>query len=417
MKEKIDIDGIENVDQLKDTYGKLVEQYEEAIKSAGPLAKKAIQLGYKAQIDKINKKYDKIKESIAATKSDIGEIGKQGLANEMGVAHDVYSEKQKVEKWQDEHKDRSSGVTKTVGAIQKGENSAKSMLALGAIKLTTIGAKGARLFGAKETAKKMSERGSKYAEALFTKDSKIGSFAEKMAESGFVKADQVRNTIAHSKEMVEAYGRAGIQTGKDAINTVATTAYVHTDDAIKGAKRTVGKVKDAGKTAVTAVYVHTDDAIKGAKKTVKDAADTVVTSAYVHGTDAVETVKNGALAVGKAVVVPIAAIGAVGSLSLKAVEKGAKEVGERVEKKTAEIKEDISNYKDIATAKTQSVKNNMKVGFFSKVSKFLENVKNNVDNSLEVSKTNQKSSDEKLVAAKTKITSQKEAQEQDNYGR
>jgi len=167
--------------------------------------------------------------------------------------------------------------------------------------------------------------------------------------------------------------------------------------------KTVETAKAVGtKTAETAKAVG----IKTAE-TAKAVGTKTVETAKAVGTKTVETAKKGTIAVGKVAVIPAAAIGAIGSLSLDVAKTGIS----AIEDKVTDAKETVQNYTEIAKAKSQNVKDNIKVGFFSKVSSFLDSMKRKIDSSLIESKENQQKSNDRLQDAKSKISSQKENEE------
>jgi len=474
---EVDIEKIENVEQLKEAYSILIEQYKEVIKATPGVAQEAIKRGYKEKVNAIGQKFEEIKQSIRDgvnnLKIDMSEIGKIGLGNEMGIARDAVSRNSQTQQWQNAHSDRDSGVTNTVGAIDRGATKVKSIVALGTIKLSTLGAKGARLIGAKNISERIIQKGNTYARALLTKDSRIGEFAKSMAENGFIEEDQVKATIEYAKEMIAAYGSVAIDMSKNAVKkgkdtvvdfgtkTVETAKAVGTKTAetakavgtktVETAKavgtKTVETAKAVGtktaetakavgtKTVETAKAVGTKTAetakavgtktVETAKavgtktaetakavgiktaETAKAVGTKTVETAKAVGTKTVETAKKGTIAVGKVAVIPAAAIGAIGSLSLDVAKTGIS----AIEDKVTDAKETVQNYTEIAKAKSQNVKDNIKVGFFSKVSSFLDSMKRKIDSSLIESKENQQKSNDRLQDAKSKISSQKENEE------
>ena len=253
-----------------------------------------------------------VKTAVENAKTDIGAIGEEGFANEMGVAGEVSAKNAQARQWQQAHEDRSDVVTGAVGAVQKTSTDIKSRVAIGAIKLSTLGAKTARLFGAKDAAKNIQDRGSTYAHALLTRDSRVEDLAQNMAESGFMAYDQVVDTIEQAAQTCEAYAKAGISWAQQKAQQLKQAAITAKNKSVEFAKRTGEKVVEGVKDAGAATYVFLDDAGKAVKRkaediiidsaaaietgvhAVRDGVDTLVTGAYVAYDDGKKAVVQGA---------------------------------------------------------------------------------------------------------------------------
>lgn len=233
--------------------------------------------------DGVGKAKEGVKSYASNVKQGFADADRQTDQNFMNLARESSKKKEESRQWQNAHEGRSKVVTETVENVNNNFLEFKEAIQTGKIRLTSLGAKGAALLGKKGLAKKVAEKGFDPKNNLLTKDSRIGKFAEKMAESGFIKADNIRSGFSSAKENIEAYTRAGIETVKDKANDVrdgidtgVTAAYTYTDDAIKAGKKFVkdraNDVKNGIDTGVTAVYTYTDDAIKAGKKAAKDKA-------------------------------------------------------------------------------------------------------------------------------------------------
>lgn len=175
-------------EELSGLYVELVEKYKEAITASPKLASALVKQGYKEAVEAINKKVEEVQQGLQG-------IDQNDKAARADLEGGVEARVAKNQAWQDTYSKRSKTVKEAVQSVHASTIERKAMLAAGTITLTTLGAKTARLFGAKGLAKEMQEKGNNYANALMTKDSRIDQLAEHMAESGFAAADTVRNTI------------------------------------------------------------------------------------------------------------------------------------------------------------------------------------------------------------------------------
>lgn len=259
-----EISEIENKEQLREAFDKYVEMYKEGLKGMPEVAKRAVELGFGKVVSNINQRY-------ANMKQDLKNIGKQGITNEMGVARDAIRRKDATRNWQQAHEGRNKNVTEEVENIQNATTKRRSIMALGTVKLSTLGAKGARLFGAKGLAEKIQTRGSTYAHALMTKDSRVDDLAQNMAENGFIAVDKVKKTFEEASMKLEAYSKAGVSWAKEKAQQLRQKASNLKEKAKDFAKAAGGKIVDGLDTAVTATYVVYDDSKKAIKQGVKNA--------------------------------------------------------------------------------------------------------------------------------------------------
>ena len=297
---------------VKDTAVKGAEFVAGAAILGAEVARDAAVNAYKTGKTVVEQGVKTVKEAVENTRTDMGNIGKDGVANEIGVAGDVSARNAQARQWQQAHEDRSDVVTGAVGAVQKTATDMKARVAVGAIKLSTLGAKAARLFGAKNAAKDIQERGSTYAHALLTKDSRVEELAQNMAESGFMKYDQVVDTIEQAAQTCEAYARAGVSWAQEKAQKLKQAAITAKTKSVEFAKRTGEKIVEGVKDAGAATYIFLDDAGKAVKRkaedviintaaavetgvhAVKDGVDTVITGAYVAYDDGRKAVVQGA---------------------------------------------------------------------------------------------------------------------------
>ena len=175
-------------DELSQLYVELVGQYKEAIAASPKLASALVKQGYRDAVEAINKKVEEVQNGLNG-------IDQKDQEARDSLAGGAEARMAKNAVWQDKYANRSKTVKDAVHSVHAATIERKAMLAAGTITLTTLGAKTARLFGAKGLAEEMQQKGNTYANALMTKDSRIDQLAEHMAESGFAAVDTVTHTI------------------------------------------------------------------------------------------------------------------------------------------------------------------------------------------------------------------------------
>lgn len=177
---------------------------------------------------------DGVKKYAENVRTGFKDADRQTDLNYMNLARESSSKKAESRQWQNAHEDNSEIVTGTVGKINDKSLRFSEILQIGKIKLTSLGAKGAALTGKKGLAQKVAEQGFNLEDNLVNRGSRIGKFAEKMAESGFLTADRFRSDFSQAKENIEAYARAGVDMAKEGI-----------EDGKKAAKREIFKIGKA----------------------------------------------------------------------------------------------------------------------------------------------------------------------------
>lgn len=349
-------------------------------------------------------------------KEGLENVEVQNDLNYMNLAREAIDKNQEVEQWQNAHEDRNSGVTGAVKGITKASTGFKAFFAQGKIKVSSLAAKGVALSGKKGLAEEIAAKGFNTDKNMVKKESRIAKFAQRMAESGFIKADKFRAGVDHTKEMAGAYARAGVQTAKetvhnvkDAIDTGVTAAYTYTTDGIDA-------VKDVIDTGIVSAYTHVTDGIDN----VKDVIETGKVAAYTYATDGIKAAKNGVLDFGRAAKketlefgkatykgaatavaiasIPLEAVAAGAVWSADKVAKGAKYTGSKILDGAEIAGEKISEAKTkISENKTKASK-----GIKSMMRSFASSIVEKLGNSIEKDDEKLKQFGEPEKAANTK---------------
>lgn len=327
-------------EELSGLYVELVGKYKEAIAASPKLASALVKQGYKDAVEAINKKVEEVQQGLQG-------IDQNDKAAREDLEGGVYAREAKNQAWQDTYSKRSKTVKEAVHSVHASTIERKAMLAAGTITLTTLGAKTARLFGAKGLAKEMQEKGNNYANALMTKDSRIDQLAEHMAESGFAAADTVRDTIEEGiKKLGELKTKGSEWVNRRIEDLKATKTRV--EKAIReGAKTVQDKAED--------VILDVGSAIETGVHAVADGIDTAIVGTYVVLDDGAKAVIKGAKTVGGAV---LTAAKGTKNFVVTNAQKAGKTVREGVKSGVNFVKEGIestrNDIRDIGTQGTEA---------------------------------------------------------------
>ncbi len=294
-------------------------------------------------------------------KEGLENVEVQNDLNYMNLAREAIDKNQEVEQWQNAHKDRNSGVTGAVKGITKASTRFKAFFAQGKIKVSSLAAKGVALSGKKGLAEEIAAKGFNTDENMVKKESRIAKFAQRMAESGFMKADKFRAGVDHTKEMAGAYARAGVYTVQETAHNVKDTI----DTGITSAKN---GVLDFGRAAKK-------ETLEFGKATYKGAATAVAIAS-----------------------IPLEAVAAGAVWSADKVAKGAKYTGSKILDGAEIAGEKISEAKTkISENKTKASK-----GIKSMMRSFASSIVEKLGNSIEKDDEKLKQFGEPEKAANTK---------------
>ena len=157
---------------------------------------------------------------IKDTREGMSDVREQTDLNYMNLGSEVSRQNQEARQWQNAHEDRNAEITGAVKGINETSLGVKAVLAQGKIKLMSFAAKGVALTGRKGLAREIASKGFNSEKNTISKGSRVGKFAERIASTMFKQSDNFREGVDNAKEMAGAYVSAGVQTVKDARESV-----------------------------------------------------------------------------------------------------------------------------------------------------------------------------------------------------